>query len=222
VINKHGGVDAAEPQCMEIYEDLGVLGAKKEPFRKKDFKYLKGTECWDSVKVLHKMYNESWTSIREERAELQVEVMDMIDLMSELAFDPFSSGNNQDRKDFFKFMRTPYQNGAQGSRNPSDIPIELVQNLDSQCVDEESDIKGFEYYSKLSEFYDYRLDNQMESEVVARMFNPDIAEDCPQEVTDKLWNYVNVIHAHSSESLGYMNRSQLISALFEFLENQDF
>jgi hypothetical protein len=47
----------------------------------------------------------------------------MIDLMAELEFDPFFSGNNNARADFLKFMQTPYQNndrflGAESDQIP--------------------------------------------------------------------------------------------------------
>merc|ERR1712130_1035429 len=61
-------------------------------------------------------------------------------------------------------MRTPYQNGAQISGDPGDFPRDLISNLDSRCISEDSEIKGFEYYSKLSEFWEWRLDSGMELE----------------------------------------------------------
>lgn len=116
-------------------------------------------------------------------------------------------------------MQTPYQNGAQITRGqPGRIPVELIDGLGSRCISEDSDIKGFEYYSKLSEFYEYRLDNGMEIEAVPRMFNPEIPADCPEEVVTDMWGYVDYIYDHSYESLGYGNRSQLIGELFSFLE----
>jgi len=164
IINKHGGDDVAEPYCMDLFEELTVHETKKPKFKKKDYNHLRGTGCWESVKALHTMYNESWTSIREERSEVHLDMMELVDLMDELDFDPFSSGENQARKDFLKFMRTPYQNGAQISGDPGDFPRDLISNLDSRCISEDSEIKGFEYYSKLSEFWEWRLDSGMELE----------------------------------------------------------
>jgi len=85
---------------------------KKPAFRKRDFNYLRGTECWDTVKDLHALYNESWTSIREQRAEVQLELLNIVDLMEELDFDPFYSGDNRARSEFLRFMQTPYENGS--------------------------------------------------------------------------------------------------------------
>jgi len=83
-----------EPSCISMYEELMRLSEKKPKFKKKDYKYLKGTDCWTSVQDIHTMYNESWTGIRDTRADMQVEMMDMVDLMAELDFDPFNSGNS--------------------------------------------------------------------------------------------------------------------------------
>lgn len=106
-----------------MYDELISYDVKKPKFKKKDFKYLKGTQCWDTVKLAHSAYNDSWASIREERADQHVQMMEMIDLMAELEFDPFFSGNNNARADFLKFMQTPYQNndrflGAESDQIP--------------------------------------------------------------------------------------------------------
>jgi len=45
-------------------------------------------------------------------------------------------------------------------------------------------MKGFEYYLKLSSFWEYRRDNGMEMEAMFRPVQPDIAEDCPEEVVE--------------------------------------
>lgn len=77
VINRHGGEDLMEPYCTDLYEDVMDLQTKKKPFKLEPFKSVKGTECWKSVKALRKKYNQSWRDIREQRAQLFVELVDI-------------------------------------------------------------------------------------------------------------------------------------------------
>lgn len=91
VINHCGGDDVAEPYCLPIFEEIMQLKEKKPKFAKKDFKYLKGTDCWQSVKDIHKTYTDSWKEIKEVRNEIKGEVMEMVDVMDELEFNPFTN-----------------------------------------------------------------------------------------------------------------------------------
>ena len=43
IVNKHGGDDVVAPYCLEMYDELISYDVKKLNFKKKDFKYLKGT-----------------------------------------------------------------------------------------------------------------------------------------------------------------------------------
>lgn len=80
-------------------------------------------------------------------------------------------------------------------------------------------MKGFEYYLKLDEFYQYRRDNGMEIEAVMDLAPHEISEDCPDNIATQLIGFMDYVDDHMFESMDYANRSQMLLELVEFLDD---
>lgn len=52
-VRNYGGADVMTDYCQVMYEDLGELSVRKPKFKKKEFKHLKPSQCWNAVKDLH-------------------------------------------------------------------------------------------------------------------------------------------------------------------------
>lgn len=102
--------------------------------------------------------------------------------MEERGWNPFDSEDVEAREDFLRFMSGPY-----GQPADSDfLPFDLVDELDIDCISEDSDIAAFEYYHKLASFYDWRVNEGFETYAALDIYEPNFPDDCPANVLNKM------------------------------------
>lgn len=74
-----------------------------------------------------------------------------------------------------------------------------MDHLDRKCIADDSNVKAFEYMVKLDEFWDYRVNNDMELLIVNDESFFEISSTCDANVAEVITDMVDMVHENDSE-----------------------